>query len=166
MKAADDFATGYAPEFSLDPHFQSDTGYADAFAKRFCDRVRFIPEEGRWLLFDASRGWHRDTSSEVESMFADYARELYRDACQKAAGLDPSQGAKHIAAAAKLGDRRAMVPALALAQTNRLLVVKLAELDARIGAHDDQLAAIVEALRQLAEPVLPANRRRIGFNQA
>lgn len=130
MKAADDFATGYAPEFSLDPHFQSDTGYADAFAKRFCDRVRFIPEEGRWLLFDASRGWHRDTSSEVESMFADYARELYRDACQKAAGLDPSQGAKHIAAAAKLGDRRAMVPALALAQTNRLLVVKIAELDA------------------------------------
>jgi putative DNA primase/helicase len=63
-------------------------------------------------------------------MFADYARELYRDACQKAAGLDPSQGAKHIAAAAKLGDRSAMVPALALAQTNRLLVVKLAELDA------------------------------------
>ena len=129
MKNADDLATGYAPEFSLDPHFQSDTGYADAFAKRFCDRIRFIPEEGRWLLFDAGRGWHRDTSNEVESMFADYARELYRDACQKASGLDPSQGAKHIAAAAKLGDRSAMVPALALATTNRLLVVNLAELD-------------------------------------
>ena len=127
MKLANDFA----PEFFLDPHFQSDTGYADAFAQRFCNKVRFIPEEGRWLLFDARRGWHRDDSSEVESMFADYARELYRDACQKAAELkDPGQGAKHIAAAAKLGDRSRMTPALALAQSNRLLVVKLSELDA------------------------------------
>ena len=131
MTPTDELATGYAEEFSLDPHFHSDTGYADAFADRFSERVRFIPEEGRWLVFDNRRGWHRDTSSEVEAMFADYARELYRNACQLAAELpDPIQGMKQITAAAKLGDRRAMVPALALAQANRLLVVKLSELDA------------------------------------
>jgi hypothetical protein len=61
---------------------------------------------------------------------------------------------------------RAFVQLRQLVVNHKAIAAKLAELDARIGAHDDQLAAIVEALRQLAEPVLPANRRRIGFNQA
>lgn len=42
---------------------------------------------------------------------------------------------------------------------------KLAELDARVGAHDEQLAAIVEAIRELAVPVEPKNSRKIGFYQ-
>ena len=61
---------------------------------------------------------------------------------------------------------RAFVQLRQLVVNHKAIAAKLAELDARIGAHDDQLAAIVEALRQLAEPVLPANRHRIGFNQA
>jgi hypothetical protein len=97
---------------------------------------------------------------------------------------------------------RAFVQLRRLVVNHKAIAAKLAELDARIGAHDDQLrsglpacgehpaeaplrcapgphaslatisalprfvAAILEALRQLAEPVLPANRRRIGFNQA
>lgn len=61
---------------------------------------------------------------------------------------------------------RAFVQLRQLVVNHKAIAAKLAELDARIGAHDDQLAAIVEALRQLAEPVLPANCRRIGFNQA
>lgn len=41
---------------------------------------------------------------------------------------------------------------------------KLAELDARVSAHDEQLAAIIAALRQLTSPAAPATSRKIGFH--
>lgn len=59
---------------------------------------------------------------------------------------------------------RAFIRLRELVVNHKAISSKLAELDARIGEHDDQLAAIIEAIRQLAEPVLPENRRRIGFN--
>ena len=58
---------------------------------------------------------------------------------------------------------RAFVRLRELVVNHKAISSKLAELDARIGEHDEQLAAIIEAIRQLAEPVLPENRRRIGF---
>ncbi len=58
---------------------------------------------------------------------------------------------------------RAFVRLRELVINHKAISSKLAELDARIGEHDEQLAAIIEAIRQLAEPVLPENRRRIGF---
>lgn len=61
---------------------------------------------------------------------------------------------------------RAFVRLRELVVNHKAISSKLAELDARIGEHDEQLAAIIEAIRQLAEPVLPENRRRIGFNSA
>jgi hypothetical protein len=45
------------------------------------------------------------------------------------------------------------------------LSTKLAELDARVGAHDKQLAALVEAIRQLAVVEEPDHGRKIGFYQ-
>jgi hypothetical protein len=39
---------------------------------------------------------------------------------------------------------------------------KLAELEARLDGHDDHLQDLVDAIRELLEP-LPANNRRIGF---
>jgi hypothetical protein len=47
---------------------------------------------------------------------------------------------------------------------HKALSSKLAELDARIGAHDEQLAEIVEAIRYLTAPPKPEHDRRIGFN--
>jgi len=61
---------------------------------------------------------------------------------------------------------RAFVQLRQLMVNHKALAAKLAELDARVSDHDEQLAAIVEAIRRLAEPVLPENRRRIGFNAA
>lgn len=61
---------------------------------------------------------------------------------------------------------RAFVRLRQLVVNHKAIAAKLSELDARIGEHDEQLAAIVDALRQLAEPVLPANRRCIGFKTA
>lgn len=58
---------------------------------------------------------------------------------------------------------RAFVQLRQLVVNQKAIRTKLSELDARIGEHDEQLAAIVETLHQLAEPVSPAERRRIGF---
>ena len=49
--------------------------------------------------------------------------------------------------------------------TQKAFVAKLDELDARVGQHDDQLAAIVEALRQLTTSPEPHHGRKMGFHQ-
>ena len=45
---------------------------------------------------------------------------------------------------------------------NQQIVSKLAELEARIDSHDGEIQGLVEAIRELIEP-LPASNRRIGF---
>jgi hypothetical protein len=45
------------------------------------------------------------------------------------------------------------------------LVHKLAELEERVSGHDSSIQNLFEAIRQLVEPPLPAERRRIGFMQ-
>jgi hypothetical protein len=44
------------------------------------------------------------------------------------------------------------------------LASKLTELDARVGAHDERLAEIIEAIRRLTTPDGPVHGRKIGFN--
>ena len=56
---------------------------------------------------------------------------------------------------------RAFVALRRLAQDHKALAEKLGELDARVGIHDKQLTAIVEAIRQLATPVEPGHERKI-----
>ena len=45
---------------------------------------------------------------------------------------------------------------------NQHMVSKLAELEARLNSHDDEIQDLVEAIRELMAP-LPANKCRIGF---
>jgi hypothetical protein len=40
---------------------------------------------------------------------------------------------------------------------------KLSELETRVSGHDEAIVNLFEAIRQLVEPVLPENRREIGF---
>jgi DNA-directed RNA polymerase sigma subunit (sigma70/sigma32) len=48
-------------------------------------------------------------------------------------------------------------------ESNRELAQKFSELERRVGVHDDEIAAILEAIRQLmAMPETP--RREIGFH--
>ncbi len=58
---------------------------------------------------------------------------------------------------------RSFVKLRQLVVNHKAIRAKLSELDARIGEHDEQLAVIVETLHQLAEPVSPGQKRRIGF---
>jgi len=117
-------------EDRLKAHFRNDVGYADAFAERYAGRVKFIAEEGEWLVFDSQRGWHRDTSGEVTSLQLSFAKEIYQKALDDAAlADDPKETAVRIAAAARLGDKKRLAPALEYAQVNRSLVVHAADLD-------------------------------------
>ena len=58
---------------------------------------------------------------------------------------------------------RAFVKLRETLDTNRELARKFAELERRVGKHDDEIAAILEAIRQLMAP-LEKPRREIGFH--
>ena len=60
---------------------------------------------------------------------------------------------------------RAFVRLRQLLADHRALAAKLAELDARLGAHDEQLAAIIEAIRQLTLPAGSDHDRKIGYHR-
>jgi hypothetical protein len=49
--------------------------------------------------------------------------------------------------------------------TQKALAAKLAELEARVGSHDEQLLGIIEALRHLTASPEPTHGRRIGFHR-
>ena len=58
---------------------------------------------------------------------------------------------------------RAFVKLRRTLETNRELAQKFSELEERVGKHDDEIAAILEAIRQLmASTEKP--RREIGFH--
>jgi hypothetical protein len=44
------------------------------------------------------------------------------------------------------------------------LAQKLSKLETRVSGHDEAIANLFEAIRQLVEPPLPENRREIGFH--
>jgi hypothetical protein len=48
---------------------------------------------------------------------------------------------------------------------HKALSAKLSELDVRVGAHDEQLAAFVKAIRRLAAPAAPRPRRKTGSHR-
>lgn len=58
---------------------------------------------------------------------------------------------------------RAFVRLREALETNRKLARKFAELEKRVGKHDDEIAAIIDAIRQLMAPPEKA-RREIGFH--
>ncbi len=57
---------------------------------------------------------------------------------------------------------RAFVKLRQALETNRELARKFSELEKRVGKHDEEIAAILEAIRQLMAPEKP--RREIGFH--
>ena len=58
---------------------------------------------------------------------------------------------------------RAFVALRRMVLDQKALAEKLAERDAQVGIHDRQLAAIIEAIRQLSASPEPDHGRKIGF---
>jgi hypothetical protein len=46
---------------------------------------------------------------------------------------------------------------------NKELAAKFAELETRVGKHDETIRSIVAAIRQLMQPPKPAGKKKIGF---
>jgi len=110
--------------------FGSDTSYTDALVKEYKDKIRFIPEEGGWLIFDSRTGWHRDTSGEVLSLASDFARAQIRAVQKHAKTLsDPRLAGAMIANASKLGNMARITPAIDLAKVHRDLIIPISQLD-------------------------------------
>jgi hypothetical protein len=59
---------------------------------------------------------------------------------------------------------RAFIALRRIALDHNVLEEKLAELDARVGGHDEQISEIVDALRKLLAPPGPEHDRKIGFH--
>jgi len=58
---------------------------------------------------------------------------------------------------------RAFVKLRHILESNRELAQKFSELERRVGKHDDEIAAILEAIRQLMAPS-EKPRREMGFH--
>ena len=58
---------------------------------------------------------------------------------------------------------RAFVRMREMIATNKELAAKLNELERKLGSHDQAIAGIIDAIRQLMAPPPPAKKRRIGF---
>ena len=58
---------------------------------------------------------------------------------------------------------RAFVRLRALLATHKGLAEKLAELERKLAGHDEQIVAIIDAIKRLMVPPAPADKRRIGF---
>ena len=58
---------------------------------------------------------------------------------------------------------RAFVKLREMLETNRELARKFSEFEQRVGEHDEEITAILEAIRQLIAPPKKA-RREIGFH--
>lgn len=58
---------------------------------------------------------------------------------------------------------RAFVRLRQLIVNHKAFTAKLAELDQRLGEHDDQIAAIIQTLRQLTTSDAPTHNRKIGY---
>jgi|ERR1039458_6215152 hypothetical protein len=59
---------------------------------------------------------------------------------------------------------RAFVALRRMVLDQKALTEKVEELDARMGAHDEQLGQIIEAIRQIIAPPGPEHDRKIGFH--
>jgi hypothetical protein len=59
---------------------------------------------------------------------------------------------------------RAFVRMRELLTQNRQLAAKLADLEARVGDHDEAIATLFETIKRLLESPSPAARREIGFH--
>ena len=59
---------------------------------------------------------------------------------------------------------RAFVQLREVVAGHKELARKIAQLERKLGDHDDQIIVMVEAIKQLMDPKLPPKTRRIGFH--
>jgi len=111
-------------------HFKNDIGFSDAFVTRHCSNVRFATDENLWLTFVPGEGWKRDTTgTAIRALSADFARELYAKALDRAKAFEAQAGIKIVSEAAALGNSSRIRPMIGFAESNPAIAIGSHELD-------------------------------------
>lgn len=128
----------------------TDSGNADRFGARYKDELRYVPERGKWLVWD-DPCWREDARGAVIQRAKQVARDIY----QEGSAVDDDAArvaiAKHGRASQQLARLKAMVE---LAQSVPELIAPLASLDA-----DDMLLGVLNGIVDLRTGKLRAARR-------
>jgi putative DNA primase/helicase len=108
------------------PHVQSELGHAERLIAAYGDRLRYVPQWRRWLLWDGQR-WAHDTTGQAARWAKAIARRITADALD----IQDPKDSKAAVNLARRGESAAGVAgALTLAGTEEGIVVTPDDLDA------------------------------------
>jgi hypothetical protein len=121
----------------------------------------------RFVIPQVGRGEVRDdpNSSQIVMSSRKYRGKRYRPYAFTEQGIAMLSSVLNSerAVAVNIAIMRTFVKLRQMLETNRELAKKFADLERRVGKHDEEISAIIEAIRQLmAPPERP--RREIGFH--
>ena len=108
----------------------NDAGRAKRFVDRFQRDIRFVPERGSWLIWEAGR-WRIDQDGALERLAIKLSCDMLAEATQ-IRGTDDGSAKQRAAActeALACGDRRNIVDFLGLAQVDRRILLPVSQLD-------------------------------------
>ncbi len=144
-----------APRFPVDFMFQLTSEETRSLRSQFVTTNRQVVEREvsatNWSQFVTSSSKHRGA--------------IYRPYAFTEQGVAMLSSVLNSERAVKvnIAIMRAFVQLRKTLETNRVLARKFAELENRVGKHDQEIAAIIEAIRQLMTPP-ETSRREIGFH--
>jgi hypothetical protein len=122
----------------------------DRFPSDFCFRLR--REETRSLIFQIGRSNGRGGRRHLPYAFTEQGVAMLSSV------LDSTRAVK-----VNIAIMRAFVKLHETLESHRELARKFTELSGRVGKHDEEIAAIIEAIRRLMAPA-EKPRREIGFH--
>src|SRR5947208_16060058 len=122
----------------------------ERFPKDFV--FRLTSEEAQNLIFQIGRSKGRGGRRHLPYAFTEQGVAMLSSVLQSARAVKIN-----------IAIMRAFVKLREMLETNRELARKFSELEQRVDSHDEEIAAILEAIRQLIAPPKKA-RREIGFH--
>ena len=108
----------------------NDAGRAQRFVDRFQKDIRFVPQRGCWLIWEAGR-WRIDEDGALERLAVKLSCDMLAEAA-RIPGTDDGatkQRAAACAEALECGDRRNIADFLGLAQVDRRILLPVSQLD-------------------------------------
>jgi hypothetical protein len=138
---------------------------ADRFPSDFMFQLSIEETETISQLTTSSAGHTVSDSSQIVMSLGKHRGKRYRAYAFTEQGVAMLSSILNSERAVKVNIviMRAFVKLRQILETNRELAKKFAELEQRVGKHDEEIAAILEAIRQLMAP-RDKPRREIGFH--
>jgi len=138
----------------------------DASTKRLNEQVRRNPKRfPPDFCFQLTRQEVANLRSQIAT--SSYGGRRYLPFVFTEHGAIQAANVLNSAAAAEMSVHvvRAFVRLRELLGPHKSFDVKLAELEEHLDAHDEQIGAIIDAIRELTTPSAPEHDRKIGFHQ-